>query len=237
MDQEFEVTVSAPERRFDGGEGPPASAGGPFEELPKDAGVNCGVTDDAATGDFSGAGFELGLEQDDAGSGGWEAASGGGQDFAQGDEREVGDEEVERGEFGKVAGVGALRECDARVVAEALVELGATDIDGEDGGSAVLKEAVREATGGGAEVEAAEAGDIDFEGGECGFEFFAAPADVARGFDQFDLGGVVEKGGGLHERLGAHAGAAGHDEAAGALPCFGEATFDEQDIGADTRHA
>lgn len=237
MDQEFEVTVSAPERRFDGGEDLPTRPGGPFEELLQDAGVNGGVTDDAAAGDFGGAGFELRLEEDDAGSGGWEAARGRGQDFAQGDEREVGDEEVEGWEFGKVAGVGALHECDARVVAEALVELGATDIDGEDGGSAVLKEAVREATGGGAEVEAAEAGDVDLEGGECGFEFFAAAADVARRFDQFDWGRLVEEGGGLYERLGTDAGAAGHDEAARALPCFGEATFDEQDIGADTRHA
>lgn len=186
MDEVFEITVSAPERRFDGREDSPTGARCPLDELAEDAGVDGGVADDAAAGDIGGAGFELGFEEDDAGSGEGEAHRCRGEDFAQRNEREVGDEEVERREFGKVAGVGAFEEGDARVVAEALVELGAADIDGEDRSGAALEEAIGEAAGGGAEVEAAKAGDIDFERGERGFEFVAAAADVALGFDELD---------------------------------------------------
>lgn len=117
------------------------------------------------------------------------------------------------------------------------MELGAADIDGEHGLSAMLEEAVGEAAGGGTEIEAAPAGDINFEGSERGFEFFASAADVALRLDEFDGRGGFEERGGLHERLGADTRTAGHDEAAGAFAGFGEATFDEEDIGADTRHA
>lgn len=83
MEKEFEITVSAPERRFDGAEDSPARPGGPFDELAEDTGVDGGVADDASAGDIGGARFELGLEEDNAGRGRCDSPGDRGEDFAE----------------------------------------------------------------------------------------------------------------------------------------------------------
>ena len=117
-----------------------------------------------------------------------------------------------------------------------LVELRPADIDREHGGRAALEQAIGEAAGGCAEVEAAKAGDIDGEGVEGGFELVAAAADVPFGGDQLDGRGCVEHVRGLHEDERTDPGAPGHDQALRALPRFGEAAFHQQQIRAKPGH-
>ena len=102
---------------------------------------------------------------------------------------------------GEEAGVGALEEGDAGVGAELVVDLAVAGVDGEDGGGAVLEQAVGEAAGGGADVGAGEAFDGDAPGGERGFEFEAAAGDVAEVVAEEADGGVVgDAGAGFVER-------------------------------------
>jgi hypothetical protein len=234
--QELEVAIAAANRGFAGAEYRPSGGCCPLLEGFKDAPVDSGITDDAAAGDIGGAGFELWFEENDAGGAGLDAMLDGGEDLLKGDEGEVGDEEVDGGKFWKVAGVGAFKEGDAGVFAQFLMQLGAADVDGEDGGCAVLEEAIGEAAGGCAEVHAAEAGDIDGEGFECALEFLAAAGDVAFGLKEFKGGVWGEHGGGFDEDGGPGADAAGHDEALGAFTGVYEAAFDEEEVCALACH-
>ena len=136
-----------------------------------------GVADDAAFAYVLAAGFELGLDEED----GFalplrfrrgERGDDGGKDEGRGDEADVHGEEAdgcrrEREELagGEEAGVGALEEGDAGVVAELVVDLAVAGVDGQDRGGAGLEEAVGEAAGGGADVGAGEAFYGDGPGG------------------------------------------------------------------------
>ena len=90
---------------------------------------------------------------------------------------------------GEEAGVGALAEGDAGIVAELLGDLAVAGVDGEDGGGAALQHAVGEAAGGGADVDAGEAGEVDGPVGEGVLELEAAAADV------FEVGAEEAEGG------------------------------------------
>ena len=163
-----------------------------------------GVADDAALADVAAAGFELRLDEDDGVAlpgliGSAEGCEDSGQDEGGGDEGDVHGEEGWEGlwrreEFagGEEAGVGALAEGDAGIVAELLGDLAVAGVDGQDGCGAALQHAVGEAAGGGSDVDAGEAGEVDGPVGEGVLEFEAAAADVFEiGAEEAD-GGVAE---------------------------------------------
>ncbi len=214
----------------------PAFVKRPLPELVEHAPADGFVADDAAARHIGGTGLELGLEQDHALRAGGKARGDGGQHLAERNEGDIGDKQVERGELGEVAGVRAFHGGDARVLAQALVELPAADVDGDNGGGAALQEAVGEAAGGGANVEAAQAVRFDAEGVESGFELTPAAADVGLKLGEVERRPFVEHGGGFHEGERSAAGAPGHDEPPGGLARLGEAPVDEQLVGANASH-
>ena len=113
------------------------------------------------------------------------------------------------------------------------MEEGAADVDGDDGFGAVLEEAVGEAAGGGADVDAAGAVDAEVEAVEGFLEFEAAAGD--EGFGVADAEGGV----GGDEVAGFGGGGvvdedfAGEDEALGLFAGFDEAGGDEEEVEAD----
>lgn len=123
------------------------------------------------------------------------------------DEGEVERDEVERArvrEVGEaqVAQVRPLEHGHARVDAHALRDLPVADVDADDVRGAALEEAVSEAAGREARVEAAAAGRVDGEGVERGLELEAAAADEARlRRGQHDRGRVLDGRPGLEDRL------------------------------------
>jgi hypothetical protein len=81
----------------------------------------------------------------------------GAEKLSEADERGVDDREVDRatdGGFGERACVRALENDDARVDAKLVGELPVPDVYGDDALCAALKQAVREASGGGADIQA-----------------------------------------------------------------------------------
>ena len=141
-----------------------------------------------------------------------------------------GDEEFAGGEE---AGVGALAEGDAGVVAELLGDLAVAGVDGEDGGGAGLEHAVGEAAGGGSDVDAGEAGERDGPVGEGALELEAAAADVLEvGAEEADGGFGGDGGAGLVDALLVDEDAAGEDEGLGALAGGGVAVVDEEFVEA-----
>jgi len=200
-----------------------------------------GVADDAALADVLAAGFELGLDEDDGFAlprliGCAEGRENRWENERGGDEGDVHCEEGGgwvrwREEFagGEEAGVGALAEGDAGVVAELLGDLTVAGVDGEDGLRAVLQHAVGEASGGGSDVDAGEAGEGDGPVGEGVLEFEAAAADVLEvGAEETDLGGGGDGGAGLVDALLVDEDAAGEDEGLGAFAGGGVSLIDEQ---------
>lgn len=235
--EEFEIPCGP----SDGGgldtEGLPMEGGtGEGEDGGEDAAVDGGVTDDAAFLDVFFSGFELGFNEEDGGRVGEEDAVHSGEDEGQGDEGAVGDAEGGAGvEVGgiEVAGVYFFTEDDAGVAAEAWVELVVADIDGVDGGGAVLEEAIGEAAGGGADIEAdaAVCGEGG-PGGEGGVELTAAAGDEGLLVTDADGGGIGDEAAGLIDGEVGDEDVTGTDEALGLFPAFGEGTLDEEAIEA-----
>jgi hypothetical protein len=163
---------------------------------------------------------------------GAEGIENGRQDEGSGDEGDVDGEEGNfRGQVAGVeeAGVGALHEGDAGVVAEGLGDLAVAGVDGEDAGRAVLEHAVAEAAGGGADVAAEAVGEVDVPVGEGGFELESAAADVAEiAAEEADRGVVGDGMARFVELLLVDEDAAGEDEGLGALAGGDEAALDEQ---------
>jgi hypothetical protein len=200
-----------------------------------------GIAHDAAFADALAAGFELGLDEDD-GFDSW----GGRLENCLHDRREhegrrnEGDVDGEEGDAGgqvagvEKAGVGALHEGDAGIVAEGLGDLAVAGVDGEDAGSAVLEHAVGESAGGGADVEAETVAEVDAPMGESGFKLESAAADVTEvGAEEAD-GSIGGDGGArLVLLLLADENAAGQDESLGALASGDEAALHQQLVETD----
>ena len=138
------------------------------------------VLDDSAGRNVFAAEFELGFDEDEKRGVGFCAGSRRGKDFCDGDERNIGDDKIN--EFGDVGGLEfagvALDGDDSRVLPEFPRELGEVHVDGVDARGAMLQKAIREATGGAANIEADEAGGIYCKIFESAFELQAAAARV-----------------------------------------------------------
>jgi len=217
-----------------------------------------GVADDAAFADVLTASFELGLDENDSFAlpgliRRAERAEDGRENEGSGDEGDVHCEEGRgetrksgssaarrmtififwREEFagGEEAGVGALPEGDAWVVAEPLGDLAVAGIDGKDGGGTMLQHAVGEASGGGADVDAGEAGERDGPAGEGVLEFETAAADIFEiGTEQADGCGGRDGGADLVDALFVNEDAAGEDKGLGAFARGGVTAVDEESV-------
>ncbi len=88
----------------------------------------------------------------------------------------------------QLARVDAFVQHDARVGAQLPGELAGADIHGMDARGAGLQQGVGEAAGGGADIEADQAGDVDGEVPERAGQFEAAAADVGRPREHFHGG-------------------------------------------------
>jgi len=135
---------------------------------------------------------------------------------------------------GEEAGVGALAEGDARVVAEFLSDLAVAGVYCEDGLCAALEHAVGEAAGGSSDVEAWEAGESDGPVGEGVLQFEAAAADVPEvGAEETDGCRGGDGGAGFVDALVVDEDAAGEDEGLGPLTRGSVAAVDEELVEAD----
>ena len=95
---------------------------------------------------------------------------------------------------------------DARVAAQAPVELRASDVEGDDAGGAALQQDVGEAAGGCADVERVPAGRIDTERVERVGQLHAAAADVRMiRFRDLDARVLGDRGAGFADRPIVHA--------------------------------
>lgn len=229
-EEELAVAVAAMDRAVDSAEEVRAGKFGEGEgaDLGEDAGVDSFVADDAAAAiDLGFAGLELGFHESDEQAAGGDARPDGGEDGAQGDEREVHDNGVEGGagqiDGGEVAGVDLLEIGDPGIGAEFGVELGTADIDADDGGGAGLEGAIGETAGGSADVEHVGVGQGEREVVEETLKFLATAGDEARGLlnDEFEIGGEFFAR--FVEARGAVEDAAGHDEGLGLRAGIGEA--------------
>ena len=93
----------------------------------------------------------------------------------------------------ELARVAALDHGHPRVVAQAPVELPMGDVEGDHARRAALQQAVGEAAGRGADVEAVEAGDVDSQRLERVRELDAAAGDERRRLDHEQLGVVGDQ--------------------------------------------
>jgi hypothetical protein len=208
--------------------------------------ASVGVADNAALADVGATGLELRLDENDGG-----AFPGVGQRAERRENRrqnerggDEGDVHGEEGsgwlrwheEFaeGEEARVGALAEGDAGIIAERLGDLAVASIYSKDSGGAVLQHTVGEAAGGGADIDAGEAGEVDGPVGEGVLQLEAAAADVLEvGAEETDdcVGG--DGGAGLVDALLVDKDTACEDEGLSALAGGGVAVVDEEFVETD----
>ena len=125
---------------------------------------------------------------------------------------------------GEEARIGALDEANARVVAELHGDLAEAGVDCGDMRGAALQKAVSKATGGGADVEAGSAGDVDFPVVEGGLKFESAATDEGHVVAKEADGGIGRDGGArLVDFLFVDEYAAGEDEGAGTFAALDQA--------------
>jgi hypothetical protein len=163
-------------------------------EFSENTGMDSRIEDDAAAAaGFRASGFELGFDEGDEVSAGTHQGGDGAQEAAEGNEGTVENGEIEELERrremggGKGAGIDAFKGQNTGVLTEFPGELALADIDGGDGRSAVLEEAIGEAAGGSADVEGTQVPDLKMEGGEGVFQFMSATAHVTVGGGEIEL--------------------------------------------------
>ena len=169
-------------------------------------------------------------------------ASTAGQDLGQRDEGDVGHHEV--GRVGQVARrqrarVGALEHGDALVGAQRPVQLAVGDVERDDVRGAALQQAVGEAAGRGADVQAAAPGGVDARRVERVGELDPAARDEARALvdGHLDvLGDDLARLGRALAAAAAQAHLAGHDRRRGAGARGEEPALGEQGVEAELGH-
>ena len=153
----------------------------------------------------------------------------------QGNEADVDDDDIgPRGQplALEFADIGFFHRYDPGVIAQRGMQLAAPDIDGEDEARAVLQQHLGEAAGGGADVEADMALDLDRIQFQGAGELDAAARDPGvRGLrGQFGIGGDHLRRFQHGPAVGGHA--AGVDRGAGAGAAFEQAALDQQHVHA-----
>jgi hypothetical protein len=232
-EEKLAVTGGADQRGADHASDAEIVVVGPGGDTGNGAGVDGGIANDATLFDLVTTGLELWFNKDEEVRAGFERTEDGGEDGGGGDEGDVHDEERRGlGERLEFAGVGALDDVDARVIAKADGDLAVADIDGGDVGGAVLEQAIGEAAGGCTNIEAAAALDGDAGALEGVDQLIAAAGDEAGGSLEGDLRVLGGGRGGAEGDLAVDEDLAGKDEGAGAFAAGREATIDEELIEA-----
>jgi hypothetical protein len=197
------------------------------------AAMERGVADDATAADGGALQLELRFHEQENVSARRCKRDEGGDYFGEADEGKVGGDDG--GALGEIRGDEVARVLldgdDARVLAELPGELADGDVHGIDAGGAALEQAISEAAGGGADVEADAACGVDAEVFEGASEFGSGAAGEGRFVaGEFD-GGVDGNECACFLGLGAaYADAAGEQQRLRALAGFGEAALDEQQV-------
>ena len=234
MEEKFAIAFGAGDGGVDDVEVAATEFGGAGADAIDGQLVRGGVADDAAFADALAAGFELGLDEKHCVYGGpfRERCEDRRKHEGRGDKGHVHRKEgnTRRQVAGvKKAGVGALHEGHAGIVAERLGDLAVAGIDGEDAGGAVLEHAVGEAAGGGTGIQTKAAGEVDVPVVKGGFELESAATDVAQIGAEEANGDIV--GDGVTRLVGllfVDEDAAGEDEGLSAFACRDESAFDEK---------
>src|SRR5918996_5182549 len=183
IEEELTVSFRAWERGVGHAEDAPTPGRHLRLHLREHAAAHVGIADDPSPADVRGAGLELGLHEHERAPARRRAGQGGRQRLAEADEGHVARDEGGRERevvTAEVTHVRPLENGDARVVAQARMKLAVADVEGADAVGARLEQAVREPAGGGADVEAVFAGDVDLELGERAGELLASARDEAR---------------------------------------------------------
>ena len=198
------------------------------------------VSDDAALAHFAAAHFELRLDERDGGRALGEAGGERREDLRQRDERHVHGRQVEEGGElfgGKLAGVLPFDDDDARVLAQFPRQLIVTDVDSPYARRAVLQQAVCEAAGGRADVQARLTSHVEVERAERRFELQAAATDVARHLAfQANVERRVDHLAGLVGPLLGDEHLAGENQRLRPRPALGQPAFDDQLVESFLRH-
>jgi hypothetical protein len=154
-------------------------------------GVESGIANDAALPDIFAADFELRFYENHKLAGRPEKRDESRKNEGDRDEADVADDETDRlADIGglQIARVSALVKNHAGVGSEFPIDLAGSGIDAMHAQSAVLEQAIGEASGGSADIEADFLLWIDGELAERGFELEPATADVAKGLLHFESG-------------------------------------------------
>jgi hypothetical protein len=185
----------------------------------------------------------LRLDQRDHLAMGLEVLNAGRQDKDEGDEGEVGRDQVNRFWQQILRGVTQIDPFhgdNPRVASELFVELGLADVDRVDAGSPVLQEAVRESAGGRPGIHADFARNIDAEVLDGREQLVPAPADEALPLlelEQAAFGEHLTRL--LHPSPAPLAGEkhlAGHDQSLGLLPALGQPELEQQLVRTELGH-
>ena len=156
-----------------------------------------GIAHHAALADPAAAELELRLDHRQHPRLGTEQVGQRPQDLGEGDEADVDRDELGLQAGGQLRGaqlarVEALEHGHPRVVAQAPVELAAADIDGDHRARAAAQQAVAEASGRGADVDAVESRRVDREAVERRLELEPAAGDVDPAALDLDRGLLLE---------------------------------------------
>ena len=184
MHQELLVPIGATDRRFDPGGCARVQCTQRFVDGPSDPLVHLGIRHDPTSfADLVSSGLELGFDQHHHVAISGEDRSQRRQDHRQGDERQVGDDDVDHAtdvRRGHGAHVVPLDHCHASVGSDPFVELPVSDVEGYDVASTSLEQAIGEPTGRGPGIEGTPTDDIDVECRESRLQLFATSADESR---------------------------------------------------------
>ena len=131
----------------------------------------------------------------------------------------------------EITGVGLLQQTDARVGAQAGIDLAVTGVHGEHAGGAVLQHAIGKAAGGGADIHADGSFERDAPVGERRLQFEASAADVTEiAAEQTDQAIVGDGVPGLVNLLLIHQDAAGENHGLGTLARRHQTTLDKKNV-------
>ena len=131
----------------------------------------------------------------------------------------------------QVASICFLEQAYARILAEAEVDLAVSGVDRDHASGAVLQEAIGETAGGGADVEASFAGDVDLPMLKTFFELESAAAYVLKILaEESNVGVGIDAGAGLFDFLTLDQNLSGKDQRLRSLTRSGETAFEKQFI-------
>jgi hypothetical protein len=134
----------------------------------------------------------------------------------------------------KEAGIGALAEGNAVIVAELMGDLAVAGVDGKDAGRPTLEHAVGETSGGSSDIDAGQTSKIDRPVGQGMFKLETTATDILEiGAEEANRGSLDNGGAGLVDALLVDKNPPSKDEGLGALTGGGVALVYEEFVEAD----